>query len=415
MIEAHLDAGISVVKKLVKAGHIAYFAGGWVRDYLMNIPSDDIDIATSASTDQIIELFDKTIPVGLNFGVVIVVIDDHPYEVATFRTDRDYIDGRRPIGIDPATPEEDAQRRDFTINGMFYDPLKDQLHDYVNGCKDIEAGIVRAIGVPDDRFAEDRLRMMRAIRYAARFHFVIENATLEAIAGHANQLLDAVAIERVWQEFEKMARYPHYDMALITMHRLGLLQVIFPSLSKTPTDEIIHRLKAIANYPSDAPAIGGLLELFPDSTLEEKMALCDRFKVSNVIRDYANFFHHMENLNVKPFYMARDFDDYQWVKLYSHKFFASCFDLLAARLPESERAQLIQEHTERQNRLNTNIQRVLNKAPILRAKHLENAGIVPGETMGILLAEGEKLAINENLETPEAIIERLQATSNWPK
>ena len=415
MSKAHHDAGISVVKHLADAGHTAYFAGGWVRDYLMKIPSDDIDIATTASTDQISELFEKTIPVGLNFGVVIVVFDDHQFEVATFRTDRDYIDGRRPIGIDPATPEEDAQRRDFTINGMFYDPIEDRLHDYVEGCKDIKAGVVRAIGVPDDRFAEDRLRMMRAIRYAARFHFVIENTTIEAIADHASELLEAVAVERVWQEFEKMARYPHFDIALITMHRLGLLQVIFPSLASIETNEIIHRLRALAHYPSDAPAIGGLLELFPESTLNDKMALCDRFKVSNAIRDYATFFHHMEELNVKPLYMGRDFDDYQWVKLYSHKFFASCFELLSARLSENEQAALLQEHTERQARLHASIQRMRDKTPILRAKHLEHAGITPGETMGILLAEGEKLAINENLDTPDAIIERLQSNSNWPK
>lgn len=415
MSEAHYLAGISVVKKLVGAGYIAYFAGGWVRDYLMKIPSDDIDIATSASTDQITELFDKTIPVGLNFGVVIVVLDDHHFEVATFRTDRDYIDGRRPIGVDPASPEEDAKRRDFTINGMFYDPLKDHLHDYVNGRKDIEAGIVRAIGIPDDRFAEDRLRMMRAIRYAARFHFVIEAATIEAIADHADQLLEAVAVERIWQEFEKMARYPHFEIALITMHRLGLLQIIFPALSKVSTDEITKRLKAVTHYPSGAPAIGGVLELFPDSTLDDKMLICDRFKVSNAVRDFATFFHYVEGLNVKPLYMGHDFDDYQWVKLYAHKLFTPCFNLLAARLPEKERSQLVEEHTNRQGRLHSSIQRMRDKKPILQAKHLANVGIAPGEVMGTLLKDGEKLAINEQLETPDAVIARLKTTANWPK
>src|SRR5690348_7960761 len=120
-----------VVKRLANAGHIAYFAGGWVRDFLMKQPSDDIDIATSASIDQTCSLFPKTIPVGVAFGIVIVVEEGHQFEVATFRKDRGYIDGRRPTGIDPATPKEDAQRRDFTINGMFFDPLEEKIYDFV--------------------------------------------------------------------------------------------------------------------------------------------------------------------------------------------------------------------------------------------------------------------------------------------
>lgn len=128
----------SIVQKLVDSGHIAYFAGGWVRDHLLKRESDDIDIATSASVDEVRAVFPKTIPVGVAFGIVIVVEENHHFEVATFRKDRGYVDGRRPMGIDPASPEEDAQRRDFTINGMFYDPLTDKILDYVEGQKDLK-------------------------------------------------------------------------------------------------------------------------------------------------------------------------------------------------------------------------------------------------------------------------------------
>src|SRR5690349_1426398 len=119
----------SIVKRLQEAGYVAYFAGGWVRDFILQTPSDDIDIATSATVEDVQRLFPKTIPVGVAFGIVIVVQDGHQFEIASFRKDRGYVDGRRPTGIDLATPEEDAQRRDFTINGMFYDPIQDKIFD----------------------------------------------------------------------------------------------------------------------------------------------------------------------------------------------------------------------------------------------------------------------------------------------
>src|ERR1700722_14872638 len=126
-------AATRVIKKLVDAGFTAYFAGGWVRDFLMQRPSDDIDIATNATVEQVQALFPKTIPVGVAFGIVIVVQDHFQFEVATFRKERGYVDGRRPTSIESATAEEDAQRRDFTINGMFYDPLTQKLLDFVEG------------------------------------------------------------------------------------------------------------------------------------------------------------------------------------------------------------------------------------------------------------------------------------------
>jgi len=193
----------SIVKKLSSAGHIAYFAGGWVRDFLMERPSDDIDIATSATPEEVQALFPKTIPVGIAFGIVIVVEDGHQFEVATFRQDQGYVDGRRPQGISSATPEEDAQRRDFTINGMFYDPIEKKLYDYVDGQKDIKKGIIKAIGNPHERFLEDRLRMMRAVRYSTRFNFPIESDTLQAILAHADSLLPAVALERYGKNSRK--------------------------------------------------------------------------------------------------------------------------------------------------------------------------------------------------------------------
>ena len=129
-----------IVKKLNKAGYIAYFAGGWVRDHVMKHPSSDIDIATNAPPEKILDLFPRTILVGLAFGVVIVSVNGHQFEVSTFRKDIGYADGRKPLKIELATPQEDAQRRDFTINGMFYDPQEETIYDYVHGVEDIKRG-----------------------------------------------------------------------------------------------------------------------------------------------------------------------------------------------------------------------------------------------------------------------------------
>ena len=188
----------AIVRKLVAAGYTAYFAGGWVRDYLMGHPSEDIDIATDAPPEKIIDLFPKTLLVGVAFGVVVVIVDGHQFEVATFRRDIDYADGRKPSKIELSTAEEDAFRRDFTINGMFYDPLEDVFHDFVKGKEDIQHGVIRAIGNADERFVEDRLRMIRAVRFAARFAFNISSETQSAIEANADTLFPAVAMERIW-------------------------------------------------------------------------------------------------------------------------------------------------------------------------------------------------------------------------
>ena len=247
------ELATQVVEELQEAGFTAYFAGGWVRDFIMQKPSDDIDIATNATVEQIQDLFPKTIPVGVAFGIVIVVKDHKQFEVATFRKDRGYVDGRRPTGIDLATPEEDATRRDLTINGMFYDPIKEKIYDWVEGKRDIEGKVIRAIGDPEERFAEDRLRMMRAIRYATRFNFYIEEETLKAIKFHSRELLPAVAMERIWQEFKKMSQFAHFDTGLVLMQELGLLSTIFPELKNVSAEQVKERVQYIERFPKGSP------------------------------------------------------------------------------------------------------------------------------------------------------------------
>ncbi len=446
-----LPFATTVVKKLVNAGHTAYFAGGWVRDYLMKHPSDDIDIATSASVEQIQSIFTKTIPVGVAFGIVIVVEEGQHFEVATFRKESGYLDGRRPTSIEPASPEEDAQRRDFTINGMFWDPLKNELHDFVGGRKDIELKVIRAIGDPHERFLEDRLRMMRAVRYSTRFHFPIEPETYQAILSHAASLLPAVAMERIWQEFKKMSQFAHFDRGLIVLHRLNLLPTIFPQLKGVSPEEIQKRLEPLAHFPKDAPTIAQLLELFPGQSLDQLLELCDYLKLSRSEREIVRFLYHAKQMLGMPQEWLNKFEKIEWAYFYANSYAKICIEIIAAHLyctpPEtlnfdsarqsqieversdrrssapsgqgecsisSEKKQsFLREHEQRKQSLENAIGRIRSNAPIVRADHLMKEGIAPGKKMGALLKEAERISVNEGIEDSAAIIGLLKKSPVW--
>jgi poly(A) polymerase len=193
----------SVAARLREAGHTAYFAGGCVRDRLMGREPEDFDIATDAPAAKVQELFPRTVPVGLQFGVVLVLADGESFEVATFRSDESYLDGRHPSRVRFGSPEEDAQRRDFTINGMFLDPQSDRVIDFVGGEADLKAGIVRGIGDPAERIREDRLRMLRCVRFASRFGFPIEARTFAAVRQSASSITD-IAWERIGDEIVRI-------------------------------------------------------------------------------------------------------------------------------------------------------------------------------------------------------------------
>jgi len=400
-----------VVKKLQEAGFIAYFAGGWVRDHLMQHPSDDIDIATDASVDQIKELFAKTIPVGVAFGIVIVVEEGEHFEVATFRKDRGYFDGRRPSGIDPAIPEEDAQRRDFTINGMFYDPVSEELFDFVGGKEDIDKQVIRAIGDPHERFAEDRLRMMRAVRYSTRFGFPIEEKTVEAIRAHAPELLPSVAMERVWQEFKKMSEFAHFDTGLILLHDLRLLPTIFPDLKEISLEEIQLRVECIERFPKDAPTFAELLELFPDHDLDQVSQLAEMLKLSNKEKAFVQFYYHAQTLCNMPADWLEKLEKIEWAQFYAEDHSKIGLEMVSVR--QKNPAQFLKEHRERQTMLESHIERIRAKRPYLQAEHLIKERVQPGEKMGELLTEGMRIAVNEEITDPNELIKRLKQTSLW--
>ena len=196
------DKALHIVQRLREAGHEAYLAGGCVRDRLLDRSPKDYDVATGATPKDVQAIFPDTVPVGSRFGSVVVVVERDPFEVTTFRSDGPYSDGRRPVHVRYGTLEEDVRRRDFTINAMMYDPVDDRVIDLVNGREDLGQGLVRAIGDADERFAEDRLRMVRAVRLACGLGFTIDGPTLRAIRNHAAAVTQ-VAWERIGAEITR--------------------------------------------------------------------------------------------------------------------------------------------------------------------------------------------------------------------
>ncbi|MBN1757635.1 MAG: CCA tRNA nucleotidyltransferase [Chitinispirillaceae bacterium] len=228
---SNYSAAMHIIRKLVSSGYEALFAGGSVRDMLLSGRIDgDIDIATNALPEAVSRLFPQTVPVGAKFGVVVVIIGGVPFEVATFRSDRGIADGRHPADVVFTDARNDALRRDFTVNGLFYDPVSGEIHDYVNGREDLSGKVIRAIGNPDLRFSEDYLRMLRAVRFAARFSFSIEEATWEALQRNASHI-KAISVERIFGELDKMLCGLHPDHALALLDTSGLLEQVLPEVA----------------------------------------------------------------------------------------------------------------------------------------------------------------------------------------
>jgi poly(A) polymerase len=268
------SAARAIARHLREAGYTAYLAGGCVRDRLLGHEPKDFDVASDAPATVVLRLFPKTIPVGIQFGVVIVVQDEEAVEVATFRADDVYLDGRHPMSVRFSSPEEDARRRDITINGMFLDPVTDTVIDYVDGQADLHAGIIRAIGDPTARIKEDRLRMLRAVRFAARFGFAIEPATFAAIQAAAPSITD-IAWERIGDEVVRILTDSTAGSARRGFELLdesGLLAPILPEVAalhgvaQSPDyhpegDVWVHTLGLLGQlyHPTETLALGALL------------------------------------------------------------------------------------------------------------------------------------------------------------
>lgn len=247
------DSAQRIVETLRRAGNVAYFAGGCVRDELLGRAPDDYDIATDAAPEQVMRLFPRSGEVGKSFGVVLVRApgSHHVVEVATFRADGAYTDNRRPDSVRFSSPEEDAARRDFTVNALFLDPLTNEILDFVGGRADLASRLLRAVGVPDARLAEDHLRALRAVRLASKLGFQIEPDTALAIRRHATDL-KGVSRERVGDEIQRMMTHPARARAAILLRELELEQPVLEWASNGPMGG------SLAALPPAAPFVGAL-------------------------------------------------------------------------------------------------------------------------------------------------------------
>lgn len=224
-----LRSATSIVRKLVEHGYQAVFAGGCVRDMLREVAPKDYDIATSATPDEVLHLFPHSHAVGAAFGVIVVHRDGHHFEIATFRRDGGYSDGRRPDSVEFTSAEEDAKRRDFTVNGLFFDPLKKEVLDYVGGREDLDRQILRAIGDPRARFAEDHLRLLRAVRFSTVLGFPIEPETWAAVC-ELSPTIRSVSAERIREELVKIFLHPNRVRGFDLLVESGLMKEVLPEI-----------------------------------------------------------------------------------------------------------------------------------------------------------------------------------------
>lgn len=283
----HRRFAVDVVRRLREAGYEAVWAGGCVRDRLLGLEPKDYDVATSATPDEVRAVFGRrqTIAIGAAFGVIAVLAPKgiSPVEVATFRRDVGYSDGRRPDAVAFTTAEEDAQRRDFTINGLFYDPLDDCVLDFVGGQEDLKRRIVRAIGDPAARFTEDKLRMLRAVRIAATFDFAVDPATMAAIRTMAADI-NVVSAERIAAELRRMLVHPNRRRAIALLAESGLLAVMLPEAGEfaqpsSPALARARRLVEALQSPSFALALGTVF--YALSVAEQAATIGRRWRLSN--------------------------------------------------------------------------------------------------------------------------------------
>ncbi|MBS0205203.1 MAG: CCA tRNA nucleotidyltransferase [Planctomycetes bacterium] len=398
------DFAADVVRQLRAAGHTALFAGGCVRDLLLGRPAKDYDVATTATPDQVRNLFGhkKTLPVGASFGVIIVLgpREAGPVEVATFRTEGPYHDGRRPVSVAFCTPEEDAQRRDFTINGMFYDPVDARVLDFVGGEADLAARVVRAIGDPHERVREDKLRMLRAVRFTAILEFTLDETTASAVREMASQLV-VVSAERIAQELKKMLVDPHRRRAMELCDSVCLLPLILPELNRELRDDSAHeltlRMLALLDRPSFELALAALLHALPAKPVVYD--ICRRLKLSNEETDRITWLvGHQDDLANAP---AQSLAQLKRTLAHPHRdeLLSLLRVKLLAREADLQPVLFCDEYLARTP------QSVIDPPPLITGDTLKTLGMPPSPAFKQLLETIRDAQLNDEIASPEQAVE----------
>ena len=388
------DAALFIIRALRDRGHVALLAGGCVRDRLLGLEPKDYDVATDAPPHQILAVFPRAKHVGAKFGVMLVRKFRHECEVATFRTDGTYSDGRHPDDIAFGTERQDAGRRDFTINGMFHDPLEDRVIDHVGGQADLTAGIIRTIGDPVERFAEDHLRMLRAIRFAARLGFDIDPGTKAAIIGLAPRLAQ-ISAERVWMELQLMLCDRRRAVAWALLLETGLRDHLSPAWTPGLVDDeqVGRRLAALPASPvHPALALAAALCDYAASTVA---AIGRSLKLSNDLVKAIEW--HAETLpSVR---CPSSFDLAALKTIMANGQWSNLLDLLGADL--IARSADSEPLASLRRRAAGVLPADVAPKPLVSGDDLCAAGVQPGRAMGRILRAIYRAQLNEEIITRE--------------
>jgi tRNA nucleotidyltransferase/poly(A) polymerase len=399
------DFAVATVDRLRQAGFTAYWAGGCVRDQLLGIEPKDYDVATDARPEEIREVFGRrrTLPVGAAFGVITVLgpREAGQIEVATFRSDATYSDGRHPDHVTFSSPKEDALRRDFTINGMFYDPLADEVIDYVGGQDDLRKGVIRAIGRADERLDEDKLRMLRAVRFAATFRFALVDDTRDAIRRRAGEVT-VVSAERIAAEMERMLVDPNRAAAVRLLLDTNLAPHVLPEIAPSspaiePTLQALKRLQS----PSFPLALATLLCELADADAAARVAA--RWKLSNKHSDRLHWLvAHHGRLQQAP--------AMRWSRLQSLLVHEGGRELVAMETAFAEAAGAETAALDYCRQMLRRPAAELDPPPLLRGDDLLRHGVSPGPAYAQLLKRARAAQLDGEIHSTE---EALGLVDRW--
>lgn len=423
----HWPQVISVCQALNQHGFVAYLAGGCVRDLILKRPPNDFDVATNATPEQIEKIFPKCILVGKKFGVIVLPFDDFQIEVATFRKDGPYFDGRRPHTIEFSSAQEDALRRDFTINALFLDPLNGAILDFVEGEIDIGRKIIQTVGDPLARFTEDKLRIMRAIRFCAQLGFQIDPTTLLAIKNMAPQIL-TVSHERIRDEFLKLLRANGRCRGLALLHETGLRDFLLPEWKDlesdrqpvspegiaglealrfwfpNPREAFFTTLKNLENVQFDSPEIYFLFLNFAIFLRSGTASVLKRFKFSNQVQAELHFIASNESL-----FRSEDLPrTAKLLQIRLHSYGAKTFSFYRGFCHSNANPNL-KKVTERLNFIESEVTRLCPSGklpePWMTGADLKRQNISPGPEMGSLLEEMYAQQIEMKFRSKEDLVQ----------
>jgi tRNA nucleotidyltransferase/poly(A) polymerase len=424
------ETAVEIARRLHAAGHEAWLVGGCVRDELRGAAPQDFDIATDARPEAVAVLFPRTQSVGKAFGVMLVLEGDRQFEVATFRAESGYADGRRPDEVTFGDARADALRRDFTVNGLFLNPVTGELRDWVGGEADLQARVLRTIGDPDERFGEDHLRLLRAVRFAAQLDFEIELATFTAVQAHAEQIT-RVSAERIRDELLKLFRPPHAARGLDLLRDSGLMAQVLPELMATigceqspryhPEGDVYQHIRLMLDtMDTDAPVELPWTILMHDIAKPDTLSLGEDGLIHNYGHDKRGA-EIAEGILERLRFSRQQIDDIVFT-VRQHMNLAAAPKMRKAKLRrllmrptfplelEQHRIDCLGSHRKLEiydflcaERDELAAQPTLAE-PLLRGADLIELGVAPGPEMGSLLNELRDRQLAEQITTREAAL-----------